>query len=898
MSFSSHASNLVDDDTNDLSDVFVYDRQTNQIGRVSVASGGAQENSICSSPSISADGRYVAFECWHFLEDPDVFIHDRQTIQTILVSVASDGTPGNDWSRRPALSANGRFVAFESDSTNLVDGDTNNFCYDSHPDGSCPDIFVHDRQTGQTTRVSVSSTGVQGNAKSLGPPSISADGRYVTFQSFASNLVPNDTNGDPDIFVHDRQTGQTTRVSVNPDGTQINNWSATPAISANGRYVAFLSLVAPAPAGGGVFVHDQQTGQTILIAQWATGGLGSNNEPNISLSADGRYVVYENINGGQVYLYDQQTTQTTLISAAPDGSQGNSYSDDLSISADGRYVAFASNATNLVNGDTNGYFDVFVRDRGAEPQISYTVSGQLIAYEDTVVNGNVTQISHPLGYAAVTVLNQTKGTSTTVVSTSAGNYNATIDANIGDSLSVRAELIYRRGITDYLQIQYGSVVTSPVVSIETQHFTTTSTTSIQRDMFFDGTLSYIIPDGVPSDDLDDTALMYHHFQEALDFTLDELNVTLNYELPIGVRAFDNGINADSGGYVTNTASIRFGTNVSLSTFPGRPMNREWHEYFHHVMQDTIGLPTRVNGDENHGGFLNFNTADSWAEGWAEFWTMMLAEHLGLEHPWIYADQGSFEQNLTAWHLLGQTSSGNWQSAEDFGVASLLWDLHDSNNPVASLIDSDHMSLSATQLWTVLVKQNPDGTFQPLSNIRQVYNAFITDLPSEQSKIDEIFEAHGFFGDKGWVIQNRVPIQFGNQRRADEEGIGFGGREGRSNAPYFDGGFLLVNLQNQTGEAVDNGALVISVEYESPDDIYDYTYEYPLFSGNANMVYLPAPWTDYTATVTVQALNSSTPPYLVGNQDFWNMIPNSGQDYVAEKTFVIEHNKVYLPLILK
>lgn len=427
VSFSSRASNLIDDDTNDLSDVFVYDRQTNQISRVSVASGGTQENSTCSSSSISGDGRYVAFECWRVsfqLEDPDVFIHDRQTNQTILVSVASDGTPGNDWSRMPALSANGRFVAFESDSTNLVDDDTNNFCYGSHPDGSCADIFVHDRQTGQTTLVSVSSTGVQGDAESLGPPSISADGRYVTFQSSASNLVPNDTNNNPDIFLHDRQTGQTTRISVNSDGTQFNRYSASPAISADGRYVAFLSS-GDSVAAGIVFVHDQHTGQTTSIAQWSFGGLGNNYKPHISLSSDGRYVAYESILGGQVFLYDRQTSQTTLMSAALNGSAGNGYSDEPSISADGRYVAFSSDATNLVNDDTNGFSDIFMRDREGVP--SDTIAGQVIDVDNNAISG--VTISDNAGHTTTTGTDGTYSLSGIVAGTyiltpskSSGNY--------------------------------------------------------------------------------------------------------------------------------------------------------------------------------------------------------------------------------------------------------------------------------------------------------------------------------------------------------------------------------------------------------------------------------------------------------------------------------------------
>ena len=239
----------------------------------------------------------------------DIFVHDRQTGQTTRVSVASDGTQGNSASDKPSISSDGRYVAFKSTATNLVSGDTNGFI----------DVFVHDRQTGQTTRVSLASDSTQGNGDSYSP-SISADGRYVAFRSSASNLVSGDTNGTSDIFVHDRQGGGTTRVSVASDGTQGNGDSYSPSISADGRYVAFMSAASNLVSGdtccSDIFVHDRQSGQT------------------------------------------------TRVSVASDGAQGNNHSWYPSISADGRYVAFHSYASNLVSGDTNSAPDVFVHDRG------------------------------------------------------------------------------------------------------------------------------------------------------------------------------------------------------------------------------------------------------------------------------------------------------------------------------------------------------------------------------------------------------------------------------------------------------------------------------------------------------------------------------------------------------
>jgi hypothetical protein len=315
VAFHSLASNLVPNDTNFAIDIFVHDRQTGQTTRVSVNSAGVQGNGDSNWSSISSDGRYVAFESLASNLVPndtngadDVFVHDRQTGQTMRVSVNSVGVEGNNNSNFPYISSDGRYVAFTSLASNLVPNDTN----------FAPDIFVHDRQTGQTTRVSVNSAGVQGNGDS-NFPSISSDGRYVAFTSLASNLVPNDTNFAPDIFVHDRQTGQTTRVSVSSVGVQGNGDSIRPYISSDGRYVAFTSLA-------------------------------SNLVPN-----DTNFVP-------DIFVHDRQTGQTMRVSVNSAGGEGNSESYGSSISSDGRYVAFDSWASNLVPNDTNGTYDVFVHD--------------------------------------------------------------------------------------------------------------------------------------------------------------------------------------------------------------------------------------------------------------------------------------------------------------------------------------------------------------------------------------------------------------------------------------------------------------------------------------------------------------------------------------------------------
>jgi Tol biopolymer transport system component len=328
VAFYSHATNLVAGDTNGFRDVFVHDRQTGQTTRVSVDSTGVEGDADSSWHSISSDGRYVAFDsratnlvAGDTNGSEDVFVHDRQTGQTTRASVDSTGIEGDGDSVLPRISSDGRYVAFESLATNLVAGDTN---------GSY-DVFVHDRQTGQTTRVSVDSTGVEGDADSSWP-SISSDGRYVAFHSYATNLVAGDTNGSRDVFVHDRQTGQTTRVSVDSTGIEGDGGSSYQSISSDGRYVAFYSYATNLVTGDtnsfrDVFVHDRQTGQTTRVSVDSTGAEGDRESAWPSISSDGRYVAFDSVatnlvagdNNGfrDVFVHDSLGQKVKGIPAIP-----------------------------------------------------------------------------------------------------------------------------------------------------------------------------------------------------------------------------------------------------------------------------------------------------------------------------------------------------------------------------------------------------------------------------------------------------------------------------------------------------------------------------------------------------------------------------------------------------
>ena len=357
-----------------------------ETSRVSVSSIGGQGDYASFATGISANGRYVTLSsdattlvAGDTNGKRDAFVHDRLTGETTRVSVSSTGAESHcadpfGCSSAVGISSDGRYVGIVSDASDLVPGDTN----------GTSDVFVHDRQTGGIVRVSVGTYGRQGNGPS-GFATISADGRYVAFTSYASNLVARDTNRSGDVFVRDLKTSRTVRVSVNSRGRQAKSGteSSGPAISAHGRYVAFTSnapnLVARDTNDlADVFVHDLRTGRTTRVSVSNRGGQAGgdrtrNGSNAPSISAGGRYVAFHsaasNLVRGDtnrvfdIFVHDNRTKKTRRVSVSSRGREGNAESfGPPSISPDGRYVAFGSLATNLVAGDANDITDVFVND--------------------------------------------------------------------------------------------------------------------------------------------------------------------------------------------------------------------------------------------------------------------------------------------------------------------------------------------------------------------------------------------------------------------------------------------------------------------------------------------------------------------------------------------------------
>jgi len=300
--------------------------------------GSAFVNGACYEASISNNGRFVAFHtaATDAVADDgngrsDVFVRDRRAGVTESVSVASDGSQGDGNSYYGLLSGNGRWVLFNSDAGNLVAGD----------DNGSRDLFLHDRMTGETRRVSVAADGTQADAPCyVYGASLSGSGRFATFNSSATTLTDAGSAGHSQVFVVDLQTGEVTLVSADPDGLPGDAGSYDPSFSSNGRFVAFYSAAS-------------------------------------NLVADSSNEMY------QVYVYDLRKRVMRRASVSSDGTLGDGGSYDPVVSNNGQVVAFYSEATNLIAADTNARTDTFVHDfrTGETRRISQMEDGTEVVAE-------------------------------------------------------------------------------------------------------------------------------------------------------------------------------------------------------------------------------------------------------------------------------------------------------------------------------------------------------------------------------------------------------------------------------------------------------------------------------------------------------------------------------------
>jgi hypothetical protein len=375
--YESTAKNLVNDKTTSNRDIFLYDRITRVTRRIS-APPGEEADSSSFDAEISANGNIVVFasDAGNLVANDtqdhrDIFVYNRATQAISRVSVNSSGVTANGDSDKPGVSADGRYVVFQSVATNLVGSDTNNQT----------DIFRHDRTTGTTVRVSLDFLGKQVLDYPCEEPVISNDGRYIAFQTRA-DICPCDDNNATDIYLRDMAAGKTEQASVTYWGCSSNGNSYHPSISADGRFVSFSSsasdllyFIDDDNHQDDVFLRDRTKEITERIS---VGNYGAESDDRSvgyggNISSSGRYVAFsskattlgQDGNGGfDVFARDRTRKTTTRegVGTYWEEGSGDATANTAVISANGKYVVFDSSSSNLVSYDTNGNWDIFIRD--------------------------------------------------------------------------------------------------------------------------------------------------------------------------------------------------------------------------------------------------------------------------------------------------------------------------------------------------------------------------------------------------------------------------------------------------------------------------------------------------------------------------------------------------------
>jgi WD40-like Beta Propeller Repeat len=363
-------------DTNSVGDVYLRDLRTGTITLVSITPQGKAGSYDSYDAGISADGRYVSFTSvspdlvpGDDNERTDIFVRDMRTGRTIIANRSTTGEQaggdGFTQSFGSSLSADGRYVSFTSSAPNLVPGDDNNDV----------DVFVRDLRARTTTRVSAPLTGAASGGGSGSGATISADGRLVSFRSWAADLVRGDTNDESDFFVRDLRTGRTSRVNLSNSGGQADGGICcgdASAISGDGRFVAFLStaggMVPGFEGGWNLYVRDRRTNTTTVAGRADDDTPLTGDLESVAINHDGHYVGFSTRGAGvpgdtnsllDVYVRDRKAGRTHLASVSSTGALGNRDSAYPYLSGNGRTVVFGTYASTLVPGDTNGEADVF-----------------------------------------------------------------------------------------------------------------------------------------------------------------------------------------------------------------------------------------------------------------------------------------------------------------------------------------------------------------------------------------------------------------------------------------------------------------------------------------------------------------------------------------------------------
>ncbi|MCB0118590.1 MAG: PD40 domain-containing protein, partial [Anaerolineales bacterium] len=461
--FESEGTNLVPNDINGVSDVFMRDLQLGTIVRVSVDAAGLEADGGGGNPSISADGHFVAFESGATNLLPgdmngfsDIYVKDTVTGAVSRASLTSTGGEPNNEAINASISGDGRFVVFDSEADNLVPNDTN----------GAGDIFVRDMQLGTTTGVTVS-----GNAGGF-DGSISLDGRFVVFNSRSTNFVPDDTNGVADVFVYSIQAGQIVRASVNSSGVQGGFSSTEPSISGDGRYVTFSTssddfTTVDTYGYTQLYVRDMQAGTTSLVSYKDGYAMVGESDSSI-ISADGRYIAFSFDDKGDgmprrdLYIADRTTNQMYL--AVPGHDSSGMDSPILpSISGDGRFLLFATSFAHVPE-DTNGERDIYVREMSYQADTPPTIvsiqhscssnCSPADQHVDFLVRFSEDVTGVEIGDFVLTIGGGISGAVITAVSGAGSEYFVNVDTGTGDG-TLRLDVVDDDGIRDVSQNPLG-----------------------------------------------------------------------------------------------------------------------------------------------------------------------------------------------------------------------------------------------------------------------------------------------------------------------------------------------------------------------------------------------------------------------------------------------------------
>jgi hypothetical protein len=485
----------------------------------------------------------------------------------------------------------------------------------------------------------------------------------------------------------------------------------------------------------------------------------------------------------------------------------------------------------------------------------------------------------------------------------AGYYSFAVDTLQAGNYRVRASLRQppdsSAGIGGFEVRYVAPLFSDPIPYLESADFTLQTGTVVNQDIRFSG-------DSVQSggasnllfsdaDWLDDLGVTYFYTQQVANFARTTLGLNnLGY---VEVDAVDTL--ATTTHYSISSHKIVFPESDSKFSSKNAPQNREWHEYMHHAMAETLLTNIGTPSCKNHDGFLNDSTQDSWVEGWAVFWPLVMAKSIwGVSSANYSGIFTNLNNNLyTAWY--SQTGSNSTIQREDAGVAALLYDLYDAEKSAADeTTDKDSLALTVEQLKGLFLVKDVNNHYNQIENVYQLYQVLHNNLAdTDKPKVDQIFESHGFFGDAGWTVANCVitPPE-GNKILDSLEILGEGGRQSRQDVPEVSGANLLVNLVNQFGRLVPYDKLIVSITYQPPYDLYNSTFE--LAAEDSGLFHIEPPPIGLPATIEIRGSSPDSPVYSITNVDFWDAVANSNIEYVSEMTFTVETHAVFLPMITK